>query len=244
MASPKPESVISSLPNEPAEFAANAIDTAPPRAEGSTLTHLQDGPESPWHDYCRLLLQRLDHWKSQSAKSYVLGITSCRPGAGVTSLVSHLGSTTAADTQMSVLLIDANLDDPLLDRLFARRAVPGLADVLLGGIPPAEAIQATNIARLDLLTAGSFVGSSVRAFSSPNLPSTLESLRDKYDLILVDLPALEGSAAAACTAGWLDGIVLVVEAERDATEAAQYAQQVLVQARAQLLGVVLNKRPN
>ncbi len=198
---------------------------------------------SPWQNYCRELLQRLENCKPQGATSYALGITSCRAGAGVTSLASHLASTAAADTEHSVLLIDANLEDPLLERLFGLSAGAGLADILLDGASNDDAIRPTSVERLHLLSAGNLDGnSSNRAFASTNLAAALEAARSKYDLILVDLPPLERHAAGVRLAGLLDGVVLVVEAARDATDAAQSAQETLVQSGAKLLGVVLNKR--
>lgn len=198
--------------------------------------------ESPWHDYCRFLLQRLDYWKPPGARSYVLGVTSCAAGAGVTSLISHLASTTATDTGRSVLLIDANLADPLLDQLFEIPSQPGLVDLLLRGATPKDVIRDSLVPRLSVLPAGKLEGSSTRAFASMNFQAVMDGLRNDYDLILMDLPPLDASASATRVAGLLDGVVLVVEAERDDTETAQYAQELLIQAQARLLGVVLNKR--
>lgn len=213
-----------------------------PQDSGPGSDPVKMADESPWHDYCRFLLHRLSYWKPQGASSYVLGVTSCAAGAGVTSLISHLASTTAGDTGQSVLLVDANLDDPLLHQLFDVPPRPGLVDLLLRGALPGDAIRDCCIPRLSVLPAGKLEGSSARAYASLNLPAVINGLRNEHELILVDLPPLDTTASAARIAGLLDGVVLVVEAERDETETAQYAQDLLIQAQARLLGVVLNKR--
>jgi capsular exopolysaccharide synthesis family protein len=237
------EQTISSLDSD------QIVDTDPASAHAVGRPALESasspsnvGHESPWHDYCRVLLHRLDQWKPNTGTTHTLGIISCSNGAGVTSLVSHLGSTTAADTQRSVLLIDANLDAPLLERLFGLPAGPGLSDLLLGRAAPGDVIRHTKVERLDVVSAGNRSVSSTRALSSANLPAVLDALKRDYELVLVDLPALDGNPAAAWVAGLLDGVILVVESERDATEAAQHAQDLLIQSHARMLGVVLNKR--
>lgn len=243
MGSPRDEPTISSTSSSiaPEEGVAGvaAVSCAAP---ASSEPAADDKHESPWHDYCRLLLRRLGHWKSHEAPSFALGITSCSPGAGVTSLVSHLGSTAAKETGRSVLLIDANLESPLLHRLFALAPGAGLVDLLMGRAPADEAIRNTDVAGLYILPAGSAGPSGTRVLASVNLEAVLDEVKANYDLVLIDLPPTEINPAASWVAGLLDGVLLVLEAERDDTDAAQQAQETLVQAHARLLGVVLNKR--
>jgi Mrp family chromosome partitioning ATPase len=58
----------------------------------------------------------------------------------------------------------------------------------------------------------------------------------------LDLPTVESSLCFV-TAGSLSGVLLVVEAERTRTETAIRAKQRLIDARASVLGVILNKHP-
>jgi Mrp family chromosome partitioning ATPase len=69
----------------------------------------------------------------------------------------------------------------------------------------------------------------------------LAALREKYEVVIFDLPALARSPDARAIARFLDAIVLV--AERGATPLASVLSAVdtLRSARAEIVGVVLNK---
>jgi len=73
----------------------------------------------------------------------------------------------------------------------------------------------------------------------------LEKLRDRFDLILVDMPAPSSSVLGISLCAVSDGVILVVEAEKTARNAAQKAKERVQRAGGNILGVVLNKhRPH
>ena len=69
----------------------------------------------------------------------------------------------------------------------------------------------------------------------------LQSLAAKFDLLIVDLSPLD-VAGALEWATLLDGIVIVVEAERVRWQMAARSIAVLEQAGGNVLGTVINKR--
>ena len=69
----------------------------------------------------------------------------------------------------------------------------------------------------------------------------LSRLRDHFDLILVDLPALSSSPLGLAVCPLADGIILVVEAEKTKATIAEKAKQRIQRAGGNILGVVLNK---
>ncbi len=80
-------------------------------------------------------------------------------------------------------------------------------------------------------------------FDRPRMVQLLRDLHDEYGLVVVDLPPATDSSVALAMAGLLAGVVLVVEAEQTRFESAQRASRSLQQAQANVLGVILNKRP-
>lgn len=78
---------------------------------------------------------------------------------------------------------------------------------------------------------------------NPNLLEAYwQHLAERAELIILDTPPVLSSPLAQALAPTVDGVILVVEAERTRTEVARAAQHALTMAGAKILGVVLNKR--
>ena len=83
-----------------------------------------------------------------------------------------------------------------------------------------------------------------RAFNPRLLSAYWEKLAGRADLIILDTPSVLSSPLSQALAPTVDGVIMVVEAERTRTEVAQAAKQALASGGANILGVVLNKRPH
>jgi cellulose biosynthesis protein BcsQ len=72
--------------------------------------------------------------------------------------------------------------------------------------------------------------------------ANLQTLRYVYDYVLVDCPSMSESGDAAFFASAVDGVVLVVEAEKTRKEQVRNTLSTFEMADANILGCVLNKR--
>jgi Mrp family chromosome partitioning ATPase len=70
----------------------------------------------------------------------------------------------------------------------------------------------------------------------------LEMLRQRFDLILLDLPAVTAEAEAAHFAAQSDGVIIVAQQEGEHRSPVAEARALLAAASANILGVVLNHR--
>ncbi len=70
----------------------------------------------------------------------------------------------------------------------------------------------------------------------------LQAFGSEFDYTLIDCPALKASYEAAMLAPIVDGVVLVVEADRTKRDQIRRAQQTIGMSNGKLLGLVLNKR--
>lgn len=73
-------------------------------------------------------------------------------------------------------------------------------------------------------------------------PQFWETLRQRFELVVVDAPASSGMFDGILLSRHMDGVVLVVEAEETRTPVAAHLRDELVDAGASIVGVVLNKR--
>jgi Mrp family chromosome partitioning ATPase len=72
--------------------------------------------------------------------------------------------------------------------------------------------------------------------------ANLQTLRFMFDFILVDCSSLKSSGDATLFASAVDGVILVVEAEKTRKEQVRSSLETMEMADANILGCVLNKR--
>jgi capsular exopolysaccharide synthesis family protein len=203
----------------------------------------ESGFSADVQEYALTILRGVGWPMGGNAAPRVLGLTSCERGEGVSILATQLAVAAASCGTHRVLLVDANLHCPSAHRILDRELTPGLADILFGRSKLSEGIQAAPVANLSLLTAGTVHDEALsRVYDCPHLPELIGNLRQEFSLVVFDLPATANTSAAFRLAGMLDGVLLVVEAERVRWEAAQRVGELLHRSNAHLLGAILNKR--
>jgi Mrp family chromosome partitioning ATPase len=151
-----------------------------------------------------------------------------------------LGELLAVHLGESVCVVDANLRESDLYRVFEIPAEPGLSDAIRDAAPLYSCCrQVSN--QLWVLTAGSrsledvsLVGDAMR--------HSLEQLRRDFACSLVVGPPVGQSADSIALAQMVDGVLLVIEAGATRRDQAAAAKEALVAAKAPLLGAVLNNR--
>jgi Mrp family chromosome partitioning ATPase len=75
-----------------------------------------------------------------------------------------------------------------------------------------------------------------------NLSNAVETIRRKYRYALIDCGSIKTTPNAIRLAPLVDGIILVLEANRTQTEQILYAERTLEGVNGRILGHVLNKR--
>jgi Mrp family chromosome partitioning ATPase len=172
----------------------------------------------------------------------MLGLTSCESGEGVSTVAAQLSTLLARTGHGRVLLVDANLAAPAAHVFFGLRQGPGLVEVLLDDVAPADVVQPSGVANLAILAAGQASGRLAQAQEALFQPGTLEALKTDFDLVVFDLPACRSGPFPVRLGGLLDGVLLVIEAERASRDVIGREKELLVGANVPLLGAVLNKR--
>jgi Mrp family chromosome partitioning ATPase len=71
--------------------------------------------------------------------------------------------------------------------------------------------------------------------------NVLQEMKERYDFIIIDSSPLS-YAETSVLASKVDGVVLVLEAEKTSWETAQSAHQKLKSSNVDLMGVILNKK--
>jgi capsular exopolysaccharide synthesis family protein len=115
----------------------------------------------------------------------VVMVTSAEPHEGKTTTSSQLAASLARSGRRT-LLVDADIRNPGIHRVFELPQDPGLSELLRGETERDAAIHPTRTANLWLMPAGRCDLRSVQALSSSFLGTTLAALSVQFDYVVID----------------------------------------------------------
>lgn len=141
-----------------------------------------------------------------------------------------------------VLLVDANLKNPSFHQVFNLQKRNGLAELFLDKSPLENVIQKTRFDNLGVITCGKASSSPSSIFRSPSVGTHIEKMKTQADWILFEAPPIHSAEETVALATKVDGVVMVVEAEKTRWEVAASAKQRIENGDGTILGVVLNNR--
>ncbi|MGY1709486.1 polysaccharide biosynthesis tyrosine autokinase [Geodermatophilus sp. SYSU D00758] len=197
-------------------------------------------PSSPTATAVQTVGLGLQHGSTAVAK--VVVVSSAVPGEGKSTVAAALAGSLARSGR-SVLLVDGNLWRPRLARyLGIEDGGPGLSDVLAGR---AEVSDATRVLedRFHVLLAGSMPEAPGAALASAGTRDLLDAMREYYDHVLIDAPALLPVVDAAALSASSDGCLVITRYGRTTRDELAEAATTLAAVGAQVLGVVVNRVP-
>lgn len=166
-------------------------------------------------------------------------VTSTVPGEGATMTAVNLAIETAMGNRR-VILVDANLQNPQLDRIFRLPSRPGLIDVLSGRCALATALQDSDTPNVKILTAGTLDRHDSVLLSSPAMDELLLKLNSMADSVIIDSAPTSTVADAQMIASKVDAVLYVMQLGAVERSVAQRGIESLQNAGAQVLGVALN----
>jgi capsular exopolysaccharide synthesis family protein len=179
----------------------------------------------------------------QGAKSAgTILFVSATHGEGTSMVAREFAALLGRDGLGRVVLVDANLRTPSQHIAFGVERGAGLSEVVIRGLALDQAVRNGNSSLVPLLTCGRPTSHPTEVLGAPGLPVALEGLRAKYGWVIVDAPPTTVYSDAGILAPLVDGVVLVVEAEKTRWEVAEQARRNLEKSGARLLGAVINRR--
>ena len=184
------------------------------------------------------LRTQLLHSSAQESCRIVL-VTSAVAGEGKTTLASHL-ATSLARAGRKTLLVDGDLRRPALHQLFELPQQPGLSEVLLGEVECADAVQATTLDGLSVVTAGQWDRDVMQALARGSLAGVFEKLRQEFDFVIVDSHPVLAATDSLLIAQQVEGVILSVRRDLSQTPRVYAAQQKLASLGVRLLGAVVS----
>ncbi len=147
--------------------------------------------------------------KNTGNATRIYGVTSPAPRDGKTSLIIAMGLS-FAESGSRTLLVDLDFIGRGLSVHFGYTEAPSLAESLADSDAITGLVHKTEFPGLDILPAGFGDDMRVSRLSPRTVGALLETLRGRYDTVLIDTGPILGSVEAAFVAPQADGVLLVV----------------------------------
>jgi succinoglycan biosynthesis transport protein ExoP len=172
----------------------------------------------------------------------VVVVTSSLPQEGASTVAVNLAvSFTRSGSR--VILVDGNLRKPRVARYLGLTDGPGLTDVIAGRADLQQVTQSRENGTLSVLGAGHLSSDTDAVLDSPRMRALSKTLRDTYDVVIIDTPPLLSVIDAAALSALADGCLLVARFGRTTQDDLAEATSTLARVHARLFGVVLNRVP-
>lgn len=191
-----------------------------------------------------------------------LAITSSFQGEGKSLLACNLALSVAA-TGRRVVLVDADLRRPRVHVYFGLGNAEGVSLVLTGKTALRTSLRSVAVRQrfggssasgtmdspgseehLDVLTSGPLPPDPAEIVASRSFGGMIADLRDDYDLVIVDSPALLAVGDTAAMSRSVDGLLYVVDLLRARRPALQEAARQVAQVSIRKLGLVIIGSPS
>lgn len=209
-----------------------------PEGQGATETAFRDRSRGVVAESYRQLRSVIGKRASVAGHRAVV-VLAALPGSGATTTICNLALAFAA-ADRRVLVIDANFRRPGVNRVFGLPEAPGLADVLSRQSTLDQAVQATGVENLSILSAGARDQRVLERVATDVMGEVLAAAKARYDLVLIDTAPAVVAGDGVSLANRCDASILVVRAMNEKRGLIARIKNELLESRGEFLGVVVN----
>jgi|GEM_PF-545378 len=174
-------------------------------------------------------------------RAHALAFAGCEGLDGASTMAFNFAQAFSARSSKRVILVDGNVREPGLHHLFKAGRL-GLGDLIRDRAALHEAITEVIPEKYYFLQTGQTLENPIALYESEAFAQVVEDLRNACDLLIFDSPPLMDAPEAAMLASRMDGLIMVLQADRTRWELARAVQEELTAVGVPILGVILNKR--
>ena len=182
------------------------------------------------------ILARL-RYDAAGERSQVLAISSALPEEGKTTVALCLARA-AATNGVRTILIDCDIRRPAVSHALFPTLEAGLTDVLRGSLSLAEATRRDEASGAEVLGIGSRRSPNL-SIDANELGGLLASLRETFDVVILDTPPALALSEARQVAALADAVLLVARFRRTPADAVKIAHDLLTRAGAAVTATIL-----
>lgn len=172
----------------------------------------------------------------------VIQFIGSQAGEGTSTLIREFALTVAQQSSKPVLLIEADSINPSQAQAFSMEARPPLDYALRDGKPLDGVVSQIEQSNLFLANLSSNFFRSLTDRSVFHSIDMWQSARNQFSLILIDSSPVNASADGLAICEFVNGVVLVIAAEKTRSAVAQNVKKEILRREGNLLGIVFTKR--
>jgi succinoglycan biosynthesis transport protein ExoP len=177
---------------------------------------------------------------SYGAPPKVILVTSAVPQEGKTTISAN-SAMVLAQRGGRVLLVDADLRRPGIDRMFGFRSRGGLSTLISGGDKFEDvAVPFADVPNLTILPAGPIPPQPAELLGSTVMKEYIARWRNEFDHVVIDSPPCLSVTDAVVLSPEADRVILVARSGRTTKIVLRRACDLLMQVNARVMGIVLN----
>jgi|DewCreStandDraft_1066081.scaffolds.fasta_scaffold00012_3 succinoglycan biosynthesis transport protein ExoP len=208
-------------------------------AGGPLAVWSQNDPMRPFFDGLRDRIVTYFELRNMTHKPKLVAVTSCHPGAGVSTLAAGLAASLSETGDGNVLLVDMNLEQGATQQFQHGKPVVGLVEALEQGKTDVAMVHEN----LYLVSAAETNDQKLPRVLPRRFANLVPKMKaSQFDYIIFDMPPVSQTTLTARLAGYMDMVLMVVEAERTGQELARRAYSLLQESKANVTAVLNKKR--
>lgn len=196
-------------------------------------------PKDPVSEAYKTLRTNIQ-FSSFDEKVKTIMITSAGSGEGKSITSANL-AVVMAQLGNKTILIDCDERKPNIHKIFGLSNMYGLSNLLASDDNFESAIVDSGIDNLKVLTSGVKVPNPSELLGSKKMSKLIDSLKEKYDYIILDTTPILAVTDAQIISKYSDGCLLVISSGEAEKEAVIKSKEALENVNSKILGVVLNK---
>jgi len=226
------------LEDQPEYTRTRFQEVDPKRMEANRIVTLSGESTHVTEQYRMLRTQILQ--KTEGEGDNCLMVTSAVDGEGKTTTAINLAVAIAREVHKTVLLVDADLRRPSIHKYLGLTPEQGLSHYLLEHVPLEDLLIRTGVEKLTFLPAGSPMVDSTEILRSKRMQELIREVKERYKnrYVIFDTTPLLQTADSCVLAPFMDGIILVVQAEK--TPRKELAEALKLLEGRKILGTVMN----
>ncbi len=171
----------------------------------------------------------------------LLQVTSPSSAEGKTTTLANL-AVSLCQAGQRIAMVDCDLRRPRLHNIFGMTNDVGFTSVIAGRFPLSGALRSVpGIERLSLLASGDLPTNPSEILATARAAEVLRALLGHADMVLIDTPPILPVTDAAVLAKWVDAVMLIAASGRTGSRQFVRAVELLEQAKAPVMGMVLNQ---
>nr|WP_241393482.1 MULTISPECIES: CpsD/CapB family tyrosine-protein kinase [Clostridium] len=197
----------------------------------------ENNPNSVQAEAYRQLRNNISYSFDKEAFS-IISIISPDSNTGKSTVASNI-ALAFSEVSKNVIIVDCNLRNPTLHKIFNISNMQGLSDVFVGR-EKVENVIREYCNNISVLPWGKVLINSSEILESNKIDEVLEHLKSNYDLVIIDTAAIQNFTDTHLLSSKVDGNIFVVKEDKTRIEEVIDSKKILDKVGAKVIGTVLN----